>query len=228
MAKFDKKREALVLRKKGKSISAIALDLAVSKSTVSVWCRDIVLTLQQQTNLRKQQIAAGHSGRILGAEINKLKKERVVSTEACKAEKEIGAIKKRDLLFLASALYWAEGAKTGPNFIFVNSDPATIKVMCSFLEKQLKVSRDRIRPTIQINAVHQKRIKAVVSFWSKTLGLPESQFAKPYYVHTNLAKKYSNFEQHFGTLRLRVLRSSVLQYRMLGYISALRSVHMSA
>ena len=228
MAKFDKKRQALALRKEGQSVGSIAKALAVSKSTVSVWCCEIVLTTQQHTALQKLRIAAGHRGRMRGAEMNKLKKAKVIHAEAGAAIKEIGTLKKRDVLFLASALYWAEGAKTGPNFIFVNSDPATIQLMCYFLAKQLKVTKDRIRPTVQINAAHQSRIEKVISFWSKTLAIPESQFAKPYFVHTNLAKKYDNFEEHFGTLRLRVSKSSVLQYRMLGYISALRAQNMSA
>jgi len=44
MAKTQQKLAAIKLRLQGNSIADIARQLQVSKSTVSHWCRDIVLT----------------------------------------------------------------------------------------------------------------------------------------------------------------------------------------
>lgn len=47
MAKSKEKNKALILRQNGESIKDIAKRLKISKSTVSLWCRDIKLTSEQ-------------------------------------------------------------------------------------------------------------------------------------------------------------------------------------
>lgn len=87
MAKFEKRIKAHNLRRKGKSIKKIAEELDVAKSTVSLWCRDIVLTKLQEKRLRENQIRAGHRGRMIGAEMNKRKKEAEIEKQESDAKK---------------------------------------------------------------------------------------------------------------------------------------------
>ncbi|MCF7865381.1 MAG: helix-turn-helix domain-containing protein [Candidatus Pacebacteria bacterium] len=47
MAKFEQKMQARSLREKGMSIKSIAKQLGVSVSSVSLWCRDIILSKEQ-------------------------------------------------------------------------------------------------------------------------------------------------------------------------------------
>ncbi len=47
--KLKEKKKARKLRKKGKSYSEILKKVKVSKSTLSVWLRDIKLTAEQKT-----------------------------------------------------------------------------------------------------------------------------------------------------------------------------------
>jgi transcriptional regulator with XRE-family HTH domain len=225
MAKSREKISALQLRKKGMSVRDIASRLNISKGTVSVWCRDIVLTPIQQRKLRASSLAGGSVGRSRGVEVNKLKKQTARTAGVNSAKQDIATITSRDISFLAMALYWAEGAKTGPNFIFVNSDPMMIRLMQRFLTTHLQVSYSSIRPTVQINILHAPRIEAVTKFWARTLGISPLQFSKPYFVHTKLKKIYSDQNVHYGTLRLRIRKSSSLQYRMIGYINVLKE-HM--
>lgn len=49
MSKFELKHRASQLRKSGASVSEIATQLGISKSTASLWCRDIVLTKKSAT-----------------------------------------------------------------------------------------------------------------------------------------------------------------------------------
>ncbi len=51
MAKGVQKSKAILLRKKGKSLSEIAQELGVSKGSVSIWVRDIELSKSAQKNL---------------------------------------------------------------------------------------------------------------------------------------------------------------------------------
>ena len=132
----------------------------------------------------------------------------------------IGKVTKRDLTIAALCLFWGEGSKTGSRFTFINSDPGMIKIMKSFLTDILHVEENRIRATIQINHIHQPRIKEITSFWSKHLGLPLKYFKKPHFIMVTPKKVYDNQDVYKGILRLQVLRGSNLQYKMLGLIEA--------
>lgn len=54
MANIEKREQAQKLRKKGTSIADIASQVGASKSTVSLWCRDIVLSETSLQNIIKK------------------------------------------------------------------------------------------------------------------------------------------------------------------------------
>ena len=90
-----------------------------------------------------------------------------------------------------------------------------------FLMEHMNVREEDFRCSVQINMVHKKRMKKILNFWSTYLDVDSSQFTKPYYVKVVPKKIYDNFDSYYGILRLRVLRSSELQYKMLGLMSTL-------
>lgn len=226
MAMYEKRMQAREIRKKGKSIIYIAKKLGVTKSSVSLWCRDIVLTLDQNLTLQNQK---GRSmGRWIGAERNRQKKRDNIERNKIEAFSLIQTISQRDLLIAGTCLFWGEGSKTGSRFIFINSDPAMLKMMKAFLVDVLKVDKDDIRAAIQINHIHEPRIKIITTFWSKYLDIPVSRFSKPYYIHVTPKKVYENYDVYNGILRLSVLHGSNLQYKMLGLMEALQHSFMSA
>jgi hypothetical protein len=222
MAKYDKKLKARIMRKEGISIIVIARELNVSKSAVSLWCRDILLNFQQIEKLRKQKGSV--MGRWMGAESNRKKKRDAISGANNWGKQHIKKISKRELLLIATALYWSEGSKSDSTsgFIFVNSDPEMILVMKLFLVNILNIPIEEIVCSIQINRIHEKRINTVLSFWKKLLNLQNSQFRKPYYVNTKVSKVYDNYANYYGVCRLIVRRGKNLKYRMLGLIKALK------
>jgi transposase-like protein len=222
MAKFEERARAHSLRKQGRSISDIAEQLGVSKSSVSVWCRDVELTLTQKEHLHRRSVLAGNKGRIIGAEMNKQKRLNAVKLTEMQGIMEVGKLSDRDLMIAASALFWAEGAKSGSRFVFINSDPDMVLLMMRYLTEVLKIDRSRISATVQINRVHEKRIKSVYRFWSDLLDLPKESFGRPYYINVKPKKIYKNHESYYGILRLRVSNGTSLQYKLLGYISALK------
>src|SRR6185436_5700534 len=103
-------------------------------------------------------------------------------------------------------------------FLFVNSDPVMIKFVYLWLTKYLKIQKGLIRPNISINEMHKPRIKKVLKFWAKLLGLPASQFGNPHYVKTVQKKVYENYNSYYGILRLKVRRSAQLRYKVLSLI----------
>lgn len=225
MAKYELKEKARELRRGGFPINKIKEELKLSKSTVSAWCRDIVLTEEQYKKIKKEHILKTQKGRLLGAEMNKNKRLSAIKSAEVFGESLIKKISKRELLLIATALYWSEGSKSErtSGFIFVNSDPEMILLMKLFLVNILNIPKQDIVCSIQINRIHEKRIKIVLNFWKKLLNLPDSQFRKPYYVNTKVNKVYQNYENYYGICRLIMKRGMNLKYKMLGLIKAMKN-----
>ena len=112
--------------------------------------------------------------------------------------------------------------------MFVNSDPEMILLMNNFLVDVMDVLQEDIVCCIQINRIHEQRIKKVLIFWKKLLGLKGSQIRKPYFVNTKVNKVYENYDTYFGVCRLFVRRSKNLKYKMVGLIKALKNQILSA
>lgn len=162
--------------------------------------------------------------------MNKNKRLKAIKEAEIFGNKFIKKISKRELLLIATALYWSEGLKSDYTFgfVFVNSDPEMIFIMKLFLINILNVPKEDIVCSIQINRIHEKRIGIVLSFWKKLLNLRDSQFRKPYYVSTKVNKVYQNYENYYGICRLMVRRSTNLKYKILGLIKAMKNDIMSA
>ena len=87
MAKSLKKLESIKLRRLGMSIKEISDTISIAKSTVSIWCRDVVLSKVQKDTLYRKMVDAGHKGRIMGAETNKKKKVTSIGLSAYACDK---------------------------------------------------------------------------------------------------------------------------------------------
>ena len=221
---------ALALRRKGMSIGSIAQKLEISKSSASIWCRDIVLSDRQTKILIANKVAAGFQGRQKGADMNRNRKLNAVDFYIEKSRHQISDLSIRDLLIAGSTLYWAEGSKSESTsgFLFVNSDPEMIIFMKTFLIKIMNVESKDIICTVQVNKIHQPRISKILKFWSSLLELPPTQFNKPFYIKTEQKKVYENYDSYYGILRMKVRKSSNLKYHVLGLIQALKDANMSA
>lgn len=220
MAKTEEKFLALKLRRQGVSMNAIAAQLGVSKGTVSIWCRDVQLTVAQREKLTRLQIKAGHKGRIMGAESNRRKKIENISKQEEIAHKLVGKVTRRDKLMLGIGLYWGEGVKsvTGSTAL-VNSDPSVILFARDWFE-QLGVKRSEFNPYIYVSEIHKPREQILLKFWSNFLDIPKDQFNRVIFLEGRPKKKYENYDSYYGVLALRVSRSTTLKYKILGLIKA--------
>jgi hypothetical protein len=222
VAKTTERLEARKLRRKGKSIGFIANKIGVSKSSASIWCGDITLTKEQRDKLIKNDKKGGAVGRAI-ANRNKVI-ERLDRLEKYKyiGRKMVGSISKRDLLILGIALYWGEGNKKGRRLIFSNSDPEMIKIWIRWLRECLNLSINDMSCNVGINQIHRHRVASVEKYWSEISGIPLTEFRKVSLKKVKAMKVYENPEEHFGTLCIRVKRSTNLNYQMLGLIEGLR------
>ena len=224
MSKYNERIKARQLRKNGVSIVVIASMLGVTKSSVSAWCRDITLTPEQNFKLVKNKGVSVTTGQRMGAEANKKMRLNAIRDAELYGQEMVKKISNRELLLIATALYWSEGSKSSrtSGFVFVNSDPEMILLMKKFLVSTMGVAPEDIICSVQINKIHEKRIGVVLNFWKNLLILGEEQIRKPYFVRTKTNKVYENYDTYFGVCRLIVSRSSQLKYRMNGLIKALK------
>ena len=180
MAKFKEKQIALELRISGKSYSQIKQVLKVSKSTLSLWLRDLPLSPNRIRELRDwNQKRIEHY-----RETKNKKREELLKKIYEKEQKEILPISKRDLLIGGLFLYWGEGGKTSlSNLTLSNTNPSIIKAFINWAEKCLSLDRKKIK--IRLHLYLDMNIKKEMNFWSKALKINLSQFRKPYIKKSN-------------------------------------------
>jgi transcriptional regulator with XRE-family HTH domain len=221
MEKSEKQIKARNLRHKGLSIKAIAKMLGVSKSSVSIWCRDIGLTKRQIAKLHKSMVAGSYAGRMKGALLQRKRKNDKIEKYLIEGVKEIGFMTKREFFIAGLCLYWGEGSRKNPGARFYNSDPSIIKFIIKWFREILKISNERFFMYVTINKIHQNRTKEINSYWSKVSGIPIGQFRKPIFIKAKNKKTYKNANNYYGTLCIRVSKGTDLFYQILGWLRAL-------
>ena len=211
----DKVRE---FRSRGTSLNEVASRFAMPKSTVRYWCRDIVLSEDQLKRLFQKQKLGG----ILAAERIRQKRIHVTSKLRTEGIREVGKLLPRELFLVSAALYWAEGYRKGDGeFGFTNSDPEMIVLIIRWLTESCGVLKKDIRLRICINAIHKNKLSRIHEFWSETTGIPRDQFSSPTLIKIANRKRYLNNDTYFGTLRIKVRRSTDLRRRIMGWIVGL-------
>lgn len=222
MAKSLLRLKARELRRQnGKSIRDISSILEIAKSTVSLWCRDIELNKKQVENLLIDKIENIRRGQLNGALVQKNKRLKKVSFYEQQGIKKLNKLSDKEFFMAGLALYLGEGAKKSRRVELVNSDPKIIKFMIQWFVYNFGVDRSNFTLSVLINQIHRKREVVVRKFWSSYLDFPLSQFRQTIFVKSKQNKIYENYDNYYGTLRLSILKSSDLLYKILGLIKGL-------
>ena len=193
--KFNEKIKAIHLRKLGKSYGEILKKVKVSKSTLSLWLRDIELTSEQKAELRGRQ-----KSRYEGAKANQRKRIERTKKIIGESKKEAKLFLKNPLFLMGLMLYWAEGSKRGEQINFSNSDPRMIKFMMSWFRKICEVPEEKFRIKLYIHSLHCR--KDIEKYWSELTNVPLSQFHKTFIKPTSL--KHRKYPLYNGTCAIRI------------------------
>lgn len=222
MAKSEKKLRARELRRGGQSIKSIAKELEVSQGSVSLWCRDLVLTDEQLRTLEKNSRDPNYGKRLQ----NSLKQHgiRIEKTDRLKREgiNEVGELSKRELLLVGIALYWAEGYKKDSQVGLGSSDPKMMKLYVRWLQDCFDYSINDLMFRVTVNESHKYRIREIVKYWADLFDIDESIFQKSFYQKAKWQKSYEHPEEYFGVLRIRVRKSSDFLRKIHGFIEGLK------
>jgi transcriptional regulator with XRE-family HTH domain len=166
--KLAERQQARQLRRTGLPLVEIAARLGVSKSSVSLWVRDVAFEPRPPVT-RGRRRAPNALQRRKQAEIDRLLEE---------GRSRIGRLSEREFLVAGVALYAGEGSKGDGTVRFVNSDPRMVALFCSWLRHFYEIDESRLRLSLYL---HQGLdLAAAIAYWSALTGIPESQFRKPY------------------------------------------------
>ena len=223
MAKSLLGLEARKLRSNGMSINSIASKLKVARSSVGYWVADIVLTEEQLVLLKQSELSGKEKGRLKSAILKKENRKKVVDNFKNLGRKQIQYLSKQELLLVGLALYWGEGSKGDRDrrVEFCNSDATMIQLLVKWLIVCFKVNKGDLRLVVGINQIHAFREKEVKDYWSNILDIPIKQFRKSSFKKVKSKKIYDNLDRHFGTLTIRVAKSTNLYYKIMGLIHGL-------
>lgn len=189
MARFKDHQRALILRKRGESYGQIKNKLNVGKSTLSTWLKNYPLSKEKIKELRDNNEKRIERYR----DTMRTKKEARLKRFYFEQKKLILPFTKRDLLIAGLFLYLGEGSKSkNTQLAITNTDPAIIKFFIIWLNKLLKIPKNKLKVQLHLYADMNKSNE--INFWSKTLQISINQFNKPYIKKNN----YSNIN-HKGS-----------------------------
>ena len=222
-AKDDLHAKARRLREQGYDYNQIAAELGISKSSVSLWVRDLPRTGRLSYEECRKRAAEG-ARRYWEAERPAREAKRQATRAAAVAE--IGALTERELIIAGAIAYWCEGAKNKPylrhdHVVFINSDPGLIMFFLRFLDAA-GIGRDRLIYRVQIH--ESADVAAAEQFWLVLTGAAPDQFRRttlkrhnPKTVRKNVGSDYR------GCLRVDVRKSSELYHQIEGWVRAATS-----
>lgn len=225
----DLKKRTRGLRKKGFSLNQIFEKTNVPKTTIRSWISDIKLTEKQKQVLINRTQLALQKGRIKAQKIQTKKRLRKEKHLFLSGKKEVGVLTKRDSFVAGIALYWAEGFKNRHEHRlgFCNSDPDMISFYIFWLEKCLSVQKKQIFARLTLNKSYKNKTSEIQQYWADLIGIPLTQFTKPFYQNTKWKKQYSSNNYH-GVLRIHVKDSLDYLLKMKGWIEGLKSDKISS
>ena len=205
MKTAEREQARKLRREDGRSVKELAALLGVSRSSISLWVRDIELTEGQRQALRRRM-----GGRIDGSRVNTLR-----ARERHRRAQEAGraAARRGDAVHAAGCmLFWAEGSRDRNSIRFTNSDPAMIKFFVSFLRTCYAVPDSKFAVTCNLFADHESRQREIEDFWLTLVDLPRTRLRK---ATVNRYSKYSQKKRRnklpYGTCRITVCDTELVQ-----------------
>lgn len=213
-AKDDLRARARELRLQGWTYNEIKEELGCSKSSVSLWVRDLPKPEPRCTPEEQRARMNAGLARLRAAQ----DQERVEIKKA--AREEVDDLTDRELFLAGVALYWAEGQKSKPyarreRAVFVNSDPGVIETYLAWLDL-LGVEPEQLRYRVLIHETAD--VAEAHRYWADLVRVDVAVFGKPTLKRHNpkTVRKNTQGDYH-GCLVISVSQSAKLYLRIEGW-----------
>ncbi|MET8954417.1 hypothetical protein ACWEQN_02250 [Streptomyces sp. NPDC004129] len=213
-AKDDLRARARELRLQGWTYDRIEAELGCSRSSVSLWVRDLPRPEPRFTPEEQQALMREGLARRRAAEDEGRKKIRLAAVG------DVGELTDRELFMAGIALYWAEGSKSKPydrreRVVFVNNDPGVIRTYLAWLDL-LEVDRKHLGFRVLIH--ESADVEAAQRHWAGIADVDVSVFAKPTLKkHNPKTVRKNTGDDYHGCLVVHVARSARLYNRIEGW-----------
>ncbi|GAC1586286.1 MAG: hypothetical protein NVS3B21_00280 [Acidimicrobiales bacterium] len=165
--KLAERALARTMRAEGTTMPDIAAALGVSRSSVSLWTRDV-------------EVAMGPRRRPVRRGPNSLQRRKADEIEAMAqaGAVRIGCLTDREYLVAGVALYAGEGSKRDGDLVFTNSDPRLVGFFCDWMRAVFEIDESKFRVRLYL---HQGLdLAAAVEHWVGVTGVPADRFYSPY------------------------------------------------
>jgi hypothetical protein len=165
--KLEAREKARALRAENRTLQDIADELDVSKSSVSVWVRDVPFTPSKR-----------RTGPRLRRHPQQEAKLRQIEALDAAGRARIGTLSEDAFFTAGVALYAGEGAKGDGCVKFANTDPTMVRFYCAWLRRFFEPEEHRLRVSVYL---HQGLdLDAAEEHWSSVTGVPRDQFNQAY------------------------------------------------
>lgn len=204
----EKQVRARELRARAWTLKEICDELGCSKSSASIWCRGVAFTPKPRS--RGIGVTKPHPMYLA----------KLAEIEECKAwaAAEVGQLSDRDLFMAGIGLYAGDGAKTGGEVKFANSNPALIALFCRWLRAFFEVDEDRLHVSLYLH--EGLELERANAYWAGVTGIPVAQFYKPYRAVPQATIRHNKHEH--GCAHVRYASTRTLRM-ILGLLEALIS-----
>ncbi|MFE1776188.1 hypothetical protein [Streptomyces sp. NPDC059008] len=218
-AKDDLREKARELRRQGMTYDQIQVELGCSKSSISLWVRDLPKPAPRRTPAEQARLAVRKRWEHELAVRDEERQRRKTT-----AHNEIGTLTDRELFLVGVGLYWSEGTKSKPHarretVTFINSDPDMIVLYLAWLGL-LGVESERLRFHVMVH--ENADVAAVEQYWADLVRIDASTLGKttlkkhnPKTVRKNVGDGYR------GCLVVKVLQGADLYQRIEGWWSGM-------
>ena len=219
------KETAKEMRKNGASLGEIAKKLHITKSTLSLWCKDIILTEFVIRKIKTKGKLKSVKGLLRYAETKRKERLERNILQRHEGATVVATLSNRDILMVGLGLYWGEGYKYENSELgFTNSSPSMISFYLNWL-KLWNVKKDSLIFRLTLNVFFKREENNIKNFWINFLGVRKDQFSKTTYIKTNLKKASMKSKENYkGILRVKVRKGTALRNKILGAIEKISSL----
>lgn len=191
----EKQERARELRAQAWTLAAIAAELDCAKSSASLWTRGVDFTPKPRSR--------GHSSQ----RPHPLHLQKLAEIEECRlwAAEQIGDMSDRDLLMAGIGLYAGDGAKTGNEVRFANSNARLVALHCTWLRRFFEPDESRLRVSLYLH--RGLDLDAANEFWASVTGIPTDQFYKPYRAEPDVGIRHNKHEHGCAHIRYASVRT---------------------
>jgi hypothetical protein len=164
--KVELHEKARLMRAENRTLEGIATTLGVSKSSVSLWVRDIPFEVRQRRRVERRPHRQHVEKLTEMADCDRLGLQR------------IGELSDDAFLAAGAALYAGEGSKRDGKVSFANTDPSMVAFFCGWLRRYFVIDETRLRVRVYLH--EGLDLDAAEEYWSEVTSVPRVQFNRPY------------------------------------------------